>query len=236
MQGGDADPEVAAAVARAEKRAKFVIDQRVKDPGQAVQQSREVQAVLAQIPGGQPKTAAHEYQIADARLKAQTRLGLAQSPITVARANEIINPITFAQTDKDKRAIAEKTVRSLEEIYGNHAPAALDAAVRLSRGDRDADRQQMTSAAGRLVRQRKDQAGEEVLKAIDSIVGTVPSKSFDGLDWSADPAEAYRQMRRQTPTAAPSPPPPPPPAANNPFATMKPSSDKAWNKAWQKAP
>ena len=73
---GDADPTAQAAFDRAEKRVKNLISIRERDPARAVRDNREVAEVRAQIPDGEPKNKAHLFQMADATIKAQTRLGI----------------------------------------------------------------------------------------------------------------------------------------------------------------
>jgi len=214
---GDADPEVAKALDRAEKKVALVMKQRTADPGAAVQSSREVQAVIAKMPAGEPKTPADEYSIADARMKAQIRLGLAPSPITRAQADAIVNPITFAQTPKDKRTAAEATVKKLSETYGDLAPQALSAAVRLSRGDRDEDRSTLDSAFKRMQR-----GTQGTIQQIDKATG--------GWPWTWPTIE--EQQRAVGPSA-------PQVSPSNPYRVIDGNKDrvgKAWDKAWSNAP
>lgn len=168
---GDADPTTQAALDRAEKRIKGIISVRERDPARAVRESREVAEVLQQIPGGEPKNKAHLFQIADATIKAQTRLGIPVVPITKSEARTIMADITFAPENK-KREVAQETAKKVMETYGSLAPQVMSAAAKLASGDTRDDDDLLSSAMKRAQRQ-------STIKDVDAAVGATGSKKQD---------------------------------------------------------
>jgi hypothetical protein len=181
---GDADPAAQAAFDRAEKRVKALMSVRERDPARAVRDSREVAAVREQIPSGEPKNKAHLFQIADATIKAQTRLGLPIVPITKAEARTIMADIIYAPENK-KRAVAQETAKKVHETYGSLGPQIMAAAVKLASGDTSDDGEYISSAMKRVQRQS---TVPDVDKAIGSTAGKkqdrvpTPRNFFDQYD------------------------------------------------------
>lgn len=168
---GDADPTAQAAFDRAEKRVKNLISIRERDPARAVRDSREVAEVRAQIPDGEPKNKAHLFQMADATIKAQTRLGIPVVPITKSEARTIMSDIIYAP-ENQKRAVAQETAKKINETYGSLAPQIMSAAIKLTSGDTRDDDDMLGSAMKRLQRQ-------STIKDVDNAVGATGGKKQD---------------------------------------------------------
>ena len=168
---GDADPTAQAAFDRAEKRVKNLIGIRERDPARSVRDSREVAEVMQQIPGGEPKNKAHLFQIADATIKAQTRLGIPVVPITKSEARTIMSDIIYAP-ENQKRAMAQETAKKINDTYGSLAPQIMSAAIKLTSGDTRDDDDMLGSAMKRIQRQ-------STIKDVDSAVGATGSKKQD---------------------------------------------------------
>lgn len=155
---GDADPTAQAALDRAERRLKALAQVRERDPARAVREAAEVKAVREKIPGGEPKNKAHLYQIADATLKAQVRLGLPQVPISRSEARTIMADVIHAP-EREKRKVAESTAQRVIETYGNLAERVMASAMKLTSGDTTDDDDMLTGAL-RRVRRGAGGAGE----------------------------------------------------------------------------
>ncbi|MEN9705401.1 MAG: Acinetobacter phage, partial [Pseudomonadota bacterium] len=115
-----ADPDVQAAVDRTARRISALDRVRKADPGRAVDGATEVVAVKNMLPGGEPKNTAHLYALADARIKAEVRLGLVQYPIRKDEALKMMAPIISAP-QQDKRRVAMSVAEEIGKRYGDLA-------------------------------------------------------------------------------------------------------------------
>lgn len=165
---GDVDPDTQAAFARASKRVEALKTAREKDPARAVAGSTEVKAVLDTIPGGEPKNKSHMFQIADATMKAQARLGIAQIPITQSQGKLYMSDIINAPEAK-KNAVALETARKLNDTYGSLAPQVMAAAAKFAHGDSQDDRDRLDLAAKRVAR-------ESSMSNVDKAIGNKPEE------------------------------------------------------------
>jgi len=135
------NPTARAILGRTESAINKLLRQRERDPAQAVQQSREVQAVRKEFKIGREgvKDAKQAFAMVDARMKAQERLGLKVVPLTKDEADSILGRIN--QVPANKRREATKQVwAKVQQIYGRHAEMVMRAAVDLSRIDKEDDR------------------------------------------------------------------------------------------------
>lgn len=184
---GDADPAAQAAFDRAEKRIKSLMSVRDKDPARAVRDSKEVAAVRAQIPDGEPKNKAHLFQMADATIKAQTRLGLPIVPITKAEARTIMSDIIYAP-ENQKRAVALETAKRVNETYGSLAQQVMAAATKMASGDTRDDDDYLGSAMKRIQRQ-------STVKDVDAAVGASSGKKQDRLPSAPNYFDKFDKVR-----------------------------------------
>ena len=181
VDNAGADPASQAAYDRAERRMKSLISTREKDPARAVTDAKEVRAVLDQIPGGEPKNKAHLFQLVDARLKAQTRLGLPEVPVTKSEARLIVADIIYAPEAK-KRDAAKAVAQRVHDTYGSHADKVMASAIKLASGDTQDDDQMLSGALRRIQR--------ESMKSVDEVVkppAAAPSRGW--LDGWFGPAK-----------------------------------------------
>ena len=178
---GDVDPDTQAAFARASKRVEALKKLREHDPARAVQGSTEVKAALANIPNGEPKNKAQLFQLADATMKAQARLGMPQVPITKSTAQAIMDDIINAPESK-KMAVAYATAQKIRDTYGSISEQVMASAAKLARGDNDDDRRKLTSQLRRVDRESMNQVDGAVsgktIKRGDQLPKSNPFDAF----------------------------------------------------------
>lgn len=138
---GDADPVIAKVYERTKKHMEKVMDLRRTDPARAVENSREVRKyVEAMVPNGRFETSSQMYGLIDARIQAQTKLGIHPTPITKREADKLLEPLVRAGSLAEKREKAKELSRSLREVYREHAETVMNAALYLNKRDTEDDR------------------------------------------------------------------------------------------------